>query len=63
MKITPTKIHSMENNNLYTADELEFFKCVENQVFKPMGKKELKEQQRYWQIVAKNTLKRITKKP
>lgn len=48
----------MENNNIYTADEIEFFKLIENQKFEPIEKMELKLQKRYWQTVAEKTIKK-----
>jgi len=63
MKIIPIKIHSMENDNIYTADEIEFFKFIENQKFEPMEKMELKLQKNYWQTVAEKTIKKLQENP
>jgi len=52
----------MENKELYTKEELELFKHIESQEFEPMGKRELKEQKKNWQTVAKNTIKKMTRK-
>lgn len=52
----------MENNNIYTADEIEFFKLIENYKFEPMEKMELKLQKRNWQRVARNTIDNMVRK-
>ena len=56
----------MKQNNLYTKDELELFESLENSIdnntYKPMPKEELKDAKKYYQQIAKNTIKKITKK-
>ena len=52
----------MEDKKLYTKEEIELFKSIENQEFESMGKKELKEQKRNWQTVAENTIEKMTRK-
>ena len=52
----------MKDKELYTKEELELFKAVENLEFQPLPKKELKRQKELLQKVAENTIKQRTKK-
>jgi len=56
----------MKKSELYTQDELELFEMLENNVenkdYKPTPTKELEEAKTYYQKVAQNTIKKMTKK-
>lgn len=52
----------MNDKELYTKEELELFKAVENWEFEPMEKDELERQKKNWQRVAEKTIKKRMKK-
>lgn len=52
----------MKNNELYTENELEFFEQIEAGDYTPMPEEELGKSKKYYQKVAQNTIKKMTKK-
>jgi len=56
----------MKNTELYTQEELELFealeKDVDNGTYEPIPKKELEKAKTYYQEIAENTIKKMTKK-
>jgi predicted DNA binding CopG/RHH family protein len=56
----------MKKTELYTQEELELFEALENDLdngtYVPMPKKELEKAKDYYQAIAENTIKKITKK-
>ena len=48
------------DNQIYTADELEIVKNIENGHYKPLPKAEFKLEKKRLQIMAMNTLKKIS---
>jgi len=56
----------MKKNEIYTEEELELFKALEddldNGTYEPMPKKELEKAKSYYQKIAGNTIKKMTRK-
>lgn len=56
----------MKKNKLYTEEELELFKALEddldNGTYESMPKKELEKAKGYYQKIATNTIKKMTRK-
>lgn len=56
----------MTAKELYTKDELKLFEALENDIdngtYKPMSKQELEKEKNYYQEIASNTIKKMTKK-
>ena len=56
----------MKKNEIYTKEELELFKALEddldNGTYEPMPKKELEKKKDYYQKIATNTIKKMTRK-
>ena len=51
-----------KNELIYTKEELNFFEEIEAGNYTPMPKKELEEAKKYYQKVAENTIKKMTRK-
>ncbi len=56
----------MKKDKLYTQEELELFKALENDIdngtYEPMPQKELETQKKYYQDIALNTIEKMTRK-
>ena len=56
----------MKKDKLYSDEELELFEALEASVtdgsYKPLDKEELEREKRYYQEIAENTIKKMTKK-
>ena len=56
----------MKKDKLYSNEELELFEALEASVnngsYKPLDIEELQHEKRYYQVVAENTIRKMTKK-
>jgi len=61
-----TKNYTVADEEIYTSEEMELFKTLEDSIdngtYKPMPKKELEKAKKYYKKVAGNTIKKMTKK-
>jgi predicted DNA binding CopG/RHH family protein len=56
----------MKKNEIYTKEELELFKALEDELdketYETMPKKDLEKAKKYYQKIAANTMKKMTRK-